>query len=157
MNSSERSFEQALEEFLPVSESDRREFLRDAHATIETYGTSAYRHRQRPVAIHLYRGERNGTHLLQSFERMGEGKIDVVIQFSEQPEGSKIDFISRAASKEGSGILSHAEQESAMSPPQLRTGDIAVFKEFVAHPERFVRYNPSDGPSWEKSEERPAE
>ncbi len=140
----EKTFEQALEEFLPVSESRRREFLKNAQDVIEAYGTSTYVHRKRPVALYLYRGDHNGVHFMQSFERLGEGKIDIVIQFRGQPGGFDIDWINRAASKEGGRILSHAGQVPDMSPTQLRTGDTAVLNEFTADPERFVRYNRSD-------------
>lgn len=148
MNESmEKTFEQALEEFVPVSDAKQRTFKRHLRKARAEHGSSGFEHCDRPAALELYT-EGSAHRAVHAFEKVGEGLVDTVVEV----QGNHVEHISRLASREDGAILpDNVSGDEVMA--SLRQGDIALFEEFYEHPERFVRYNLKRGPSWEQSSE----
>lgn len=142
--SAEKTFEQALEEFVPVAEAEQRQFLRHARRAVNEHGASGFEHRERPAALEMYGAGHQRT--IHTFEKAGEGLVDTVVEV----QGNHVEHIGRLASREDGAILPDNVSGDEVTA-SLRQGDIALFEEFYEHPERFVRYNLERGPSWEQS------
>lgn len=142
----ERSFEQALEEFRPLSESEQKDFVSRVRRIFRRRGTGGFEHTERPAALELFSGA-SAHRAIHSFEHIGTGIIDIVVE----TQGLYVEQVHRLASEEGGGILPHNDREED-APAKLSRGDIALFQEFADHPDRFKEYDLKHGPSWEQLE-----
>lgn len=145
----EKSFEQALEEFQPLSVREQRKFVKLARSVFDKHRNKAFEHRDRPAALELFSGE-SAQCSIDSIERAVGGQIYTVIEL----QGHHVERVGRLAHREDGAAMPHNEQSAGEAPAQLRHGDVALFTEFAEHPERFAEYNLEDGPSWEQSAER---
>jgi hypothetical protein len=141
------SFEESLESFLPLSESEQKDFIVRVRRTFRRRGASSFEHIDKPAALELI-SDAHANRVIHAFERAGNGMIDVVIDI----QGHTIEGIERMASREDGARLAHNDHPDNDVQARLRSGDVALFNEFVEHPDRFKEYNPKDGPSWEQSE-----
>jgi hypothetical protein len=141
--SGEKSFEEALEGFIPVPESERDELLEHAWELLARNGGSGFEHLERQAAVGLSSADPD--HLMvQAIERMDTGEVYTTVEV----EGGRITRIDRVAAGQDGAALPSNEHSTDDDEPRLRRGDLDLMEELYAHPERFVDYNFDDGPSW---------